>query len=685
MARTILLTSLSAIENEQPVRYFSVRNEYGYSYCDAIMSVEASTKYVLSRYDIDEIYVIGRNSTFDEGDDGRPIILKEGSSFYSADIHTLSAYSLYRYRIAQFIDELTIEQQEYMELLPEKAQDKIIAFIRDFFQGENRDHEATKKNRYFDDLARDKELYTSFKEELIKKVPGASDNPRLYIRWAKNYLYSTFKASWKLEILPVNEDVSVRFIPTTMKESGEHVDNMMAIANTITHGGSEEIRLFVSLHSEDAADSFIIINMLDILISMPGSRVKVQKVFTVSGANKALTGRIHDGTDGFGITEFVTAIRAFLRYGKADMIVDLWEQSGERNEKIASMVYAMRHIDAGLSMCNIKEVEGGILRLKSLFRDGFLPEESGYYSRLFNLIVEGIRKDYGVLLEGDEIIFIDLVKWAYRHHFYQPTLTLIESRAPETLVNTGIFYYCNDEKKTDDIVNLLALQRLELKPYEYYKMDDIDHYFIKAYDRAHVRGRGDRNSDAQETYAILRTESLNNTNTDIITGYTACDNPQTLKNLLYAYYHTGFLRNKINHAEINAMAETRLVVSESDESLAFLRMKESIEFFIDSYEKAVKELEGKKPNVVKITSAQVKQWADTIRKDEKSDNHPRKDENNENPDNHSRKDEPESGRHPRWMGRRKHYRPRKKESGSGDNPDNRNDSKKSFLPITFRR
>ena len=55
MARTILLTSLSASENEQPVRYFSVRNEYGYHYCDAILSVEAGTKYVLSHYDIEEI------------------------------------------------------------------------------------------------------------------------------------------------------------------------------------------------------------------------------------------------------------------------------------------------------------------------------------------------------------------------------------------------------------------------------------------------------------------------------------------------------------------------------------------------------------------------------------------------------------------------------------------------------
>ena len=656
MARTILLTSLSAAEYEQPVRYFSVSNQYGYSYCDAIMSVEASTKYVLSRYDIDEIFVIGRNSTFDEGDDGRPIVLKEGSSFYSSDIRTLSAYSLYRYRIAQFIDELTIEQQEYMELLPEETQEQIITFIKDFFQAENKDHEIKKKNRYFDELACNRELYTSFKEKLIQSVPGASDNPKIYIRWAKNYLFSTFKASWKLEILPVNEDVSVRFIPTSMLESGENVDNMMSIANTITNDGHEDISLFVSLHSEDAADSFVIMNMLDILISLPGSHVKVQKVFTVSGANKYLTGRIHDGTSGFGITELVAAIRAFLRYGKADMIVDFWEKSGERNEKIASMIYAMRHIDTGLSMCNTREVEEGILRLKNLFKNGLFMGESGYFSRMFNLVVDGIRKDYGVLLEGDEIPFIDLVKWAYRHRFYQQTLTLIESRAPENFVNSGLFYYCNNEEKKNDIIHLLALQRLELKPYEYFKMDEIDHYFVKTYNRALVKNRGDRNADAQEIYASLRTESLDNTNPDMITGYTACDNPQTLKNLLHAYYRTSFVRNKISHADENAMAETRMAVAESGESTAFIMMKDSMDYFISSYEKAVKELEGKNPVVVKITSSEVKQCADMIRKDEKKDdrhwkhepgsgNHPRR--NNEKKDSRSWKNEPKPADYPR--------------------------------------
>ena len=196
------------------------------------------------------------------------------------------------------------------------------------------------------------------------------------------------------------------------------------------------------------------------------------------------------------------------------------------------------------------------------------------------------------------------MKWAYRHQFYQQTLTLIESRAPEALVNSGIFYYCNDENQADSITRQFASRRMDLKPYEYYKMDYIDHYFIKTCDRAAVKGS--RGGDTQRAYAALRMQSVENADSSLVKGFTACDSKETLQNILYAYYHIGDVRNKINHAEASAMKEQRLMVSESDESSAMVWMKESIDFFIDSYEKAMKEVQNKQPNVVIITSDEVR-------------------------------------------------------------------------------
>ena len=67
MARNILLTSLDALDEGRALRYYAVENEYGHDYCEAIQSVEASSKYILSRFPIDEILVIA-DEDLAEGD-----------------------------------------------------------------------------------------------------------------------------------------------------------------------------------------------------------------------------------------------------------------------------------------------------------------------------------------------------------------------------------------------------------------------------------------------------------------------------------------------------------------------------------------------------------------------------------------------------------------------------------------
>ena len=146
-----------------------------------------------------------------------------------------------------------------------------------------------------------------------------------------------------------------------------------------------------------------------------------------------------------------------------------------------------------------------------------------------------------------------------------------------------------------------------------YKMDDIEHYFIKNYDRSGVRLNGSKGEDRSLAYAVLRAQSIENQDPAKICGHTACGSMDTVQNVLYAYYHLGDVRNKISHADSNAMSERRLIVSESDVSYAMVLMRESIEFFIMSYEKAFGEARNNKPKIVAITADDVRKAADSIR------------------------------------------------------------------------
>ncbi|MBQ9061173.1 MAG: hypothetical protein IJ128_08515 [Firmicutes bacterium] len=526
MAYNILLTSLYAAGKNEELRYFYSKDGYRNYYCDAMLTVEASTKYALSKYPVDEIITLGRKLTFDEGDDDRLIQLSAGSNFYAAEMEELSTYSLYRYRIAQFLDELRIEQQDLMDLLDIEEQKEVTRFIRQFAQGKDQDGNHRKFNRLFDELAQEPGAFDDFMDELREAIPEAAGRRSTYTDWVKNYLFAQLKDSAKLELLPENEDVLVRFIPTSLLEDGKlPIDNMLQIVHSIINEHDDDINLYVALNSDDLTDNFVLLNILDIIEVMPESRVTVRDILTTSDARDELAGEVSDDAEFLGVSELVAATRTFLKYGKVDMIVDFWERSGVHNERIESMIYAMRSIDIGISLCLIKEIESGITALRDIFASGTDMGGKDYYSRLYSLIAEAIVRVYGSLLQGNEIRFIDLVKWAAGKKFYQQTLTLIESRAPRDFVSKGIFFYCDDEEKAEHVTELFAEFRNTLKPFEYYMMDDLDHYFVKIYDRRVHRRKG---NDQQRSYAAYRTAQLDNKDPARCTAYTVCEDRQRL-------------------------------------------------------------------------------------------------------------------------------------------------------------
>lgn len=168
---------------------------------------------------------------------------------------------------------------------------------------------------------------------------------------------------------------------------------------------------------------------------------------------------------------------AFLKYGQTDLLVDYWERANLHNPKIDRIIYAIRNIDAGISLCDIADIERGIRSLRSVIKNDLPIGGETSVEKYFELVVESIRQDYGPLLEEDQIPFIELVKWAYRKGFWQQTLTLIESRAPRAIVEKGIYFYADGEKSRKHAIEILGQVYYDLRVYEKYKLDDVSHYY----------------------------------------------------------------------------------------------------------------------------------------------------------------------------------------------------------------
>ena len=590
MVKSILMVTLDAMENDdQALRHFSAKNENGCYYCEAVQTMEASTKFVLSRFPINTIIAIGDDP---------------------------SVFDLYRSRIQDYLEGENPEPLNPETLPTEEERARIIHFIQEF-QEEYSHREKKSLNRFFDELAGDHILFERFVQALSDNFTLVHQNPRAHLKWINHYLYTQQRASVKLEPLPINEEIDFQYVPAEMMTKQEHWVNEILGINPDNPDGPDEVRLYISLDNDSTVDGALLLNLLDILVVTPGSKVSAKKVYRVHEPAGTLTGKIEDASGISLSTTLVAAAHAFLNYSKTDMLVDFWEKYGDGNARISSMIYAARHVDIGISMCNVSEVQGGINRLREIFREKRSWKDDGTFGIIFGLIAESIQGDYKNLLEGSgKISFIELIKWAYRHQLYQQVLTLIEAYGPENLVNSGVFYYCDDEADARMITKLLAQQRLELRSYELYKMDDIEHYFIKYYDRDAVKLTGSRDEDRNKVYAAVRAQSLESRGPGKIWGHTVCDNPETVQNVLYAYYHLGVVRNKVSHAdETGLLAESRLIVSENDISSGMLILRESIEYFILSYEKAMAEVAGKNPKIVLIPAYDVREAAERLRRD----------------------------------------------------------------------
>ena len=619
MKHKIMITSLRKRDVKEGLQYFCFSDGERNMYCDALTSAEAGSKYILANHNIDIIFAFGSDSTHDMGDDLRSMSLQEGNSFYSADIKDMSSFSLYRYRLAEYLDEINAEIQDVRELLDIDQQRSAEEFIRDYFNNEVNANGPHKLNRFFDRLFRDNDLRADMEEKLRQTASEIGADPDKYLSWTWNYLYQELRDSSKMQLLECNEDVRINFISTEDDDDSEKTFTDLLISS-IEHvrdiSGSDggEVEIYLCTQNDNARDTFVLTSLMETIRAMPGSRERVVRIIQTDAPSDKMVEDITDDTGKLGVYELLSATRAFLRYGKTDLLLDFRDSSGIHNPEIDRMLYAMRNIDTGISLCDISDIERGIAKLKEIFSENNAITGDSFAEKYFNIIAQGIRQDYGSLLCGEKIEFIELVKWAYRKGFWQQTLTLIESRAPRDFIDKGIYYYCDSEEDREAIVEKFGRIYYDLKPFEKYKLDDIDHYYIKFYSRWRSPHPKD-DKEYQLEYTNVRMEELDTEDDELIRAHTVCPDRDALKDLLFAYYYLGDVRNATNHAEDEFSGFTS-VRNDSDVSDRMNLITQAVDYFIHCYDKVtglISENDAE-ARIIRVDTAELADYARELRK-----------------------------------------------------------------------
>ena len=619
MNHKIMITSLRKRDVKDGLQFFCFSEGDKNIYCDALTSAEAGSKYILANYNIDTIFAFGSDSTFDQGDDLRSMMLNEGNSLYSQDVKDMSSFSLYRYRLAEYLDEINAEIQDARELLDEKQRESAEEFINRFFDEKVNMNGVHKFSRFFDKLFREDDLRKELEAGLRKLANEVGADPGKYLNWAWNYIYMELRDISRMHILECNEDVKVRFLSTEDDLDNEKTFTDLLISSlehiiNINESDSDVVDVYLCTQNDNTRDAFVLTSLAETIRAMPDSRINVARIILTDAPSVKMVETITDDTGKLGVYELLSATRAFLRYGKTDLLMDFNDASGIHNHEIDRMLFAMKNIDTGISLCDISDIERGITRLREIFSEEFIVTGDSFAEKYFNIIVRGIKRDYGSLLSGDKINFIELVKWAYRKGFWQQTLTLIESRAPREFVDKGIYYYCDSEENRDFVIEKLGKIYYDLKPFEKYKLDDVDHYYVKFYNRWRAPHPKD-SREYQFEYSRIRMEELDTDDEELIRAHTLCPDREALRDLLFSYYYLGDVRNMTNHAtdEFSGFTSIR---DDSDASERMNLISQAVEYFLHSYNKVMELISdsSKDAQIIRVETADLADYAKSLRR-----------------------------------------------------------------------
>ena len=619
MKKRIMITSLKDRKDRGEINYYYFNDGTKSMYIDALTSTEAGCKYILSNYNIDMIITFGSESTYDVGDDVKSMPLDEGKLFYAVDNNKMSSYSLLRYRLAEYLDDINAEMMDESEVLNPDEQKIAKKFVREFMNKTDSVNGKKRMNKFFNVLASDEELRKSFTAEIYTVSEKNKIDTDRFRKWVLHYLYKEYIEYGKMHLLDGNEDVAIRFL-----SSGVSEDNGLAFADLLIQNLSmisyftdsddvDEVELYLCLQDDNVKDTFVLTSLIEMIKSIPTSNVSVSKIVMTDSYSSNVALQIYDDTEKYFLSDLISGVKAFLKYGKTDMLLDYKENLGLKNSEIDGILYAMKNIDTGISLCDISDIERGIRSLRQYFAGQTRLKGNNFAEKYFNVIINAVKQDFGPLLTKEKIEFLDLVKWAYRKGFWQQTLTLIESRAPRDFIERGIYYYCDSEESKEDVINKFGLIYYNLKPFEKYKLDDVAHYYVKFYSRARV-GRKDDSKAYQLEYAKARVEEIGLESDEIIKAFSLCSDKDALKDLLFSYYYLGDVRNATNHAQ-DEFSGFMSIMEDSDISERMNLIKHSVDYFIYCYEKVIGLIDDdeKVKDIHKIETADLVEFAKKYR------------------------------------------------------------------------
>ncbi len=535
--KNVFLTTLSKTKDRLDVGYFVCETATETpSYTTGISVAEAGLKYLLSQYKIDEIIVIGTpEDVSNESEHVFNIMdVKHTNAF---NLEDMSEFDFLMYRITEFMNQIDFELLDVGEPVSRERKDELKKMLAKFRIDYAKD---TGPSELFLKLCTDKKFEVLFRDSILAKCNQDEK------KWIKYHIYSDMDAFYKMHMIYINREATVRFIPVEKRDTLS-MEDINYIVNSTFGDKKVNINLYMDMQGLGVIDGNTLISTFLLTNNRTGYQCNVSGLIHSSRDSSGFAGKVSNVIENYKIKELISGLDIFLEYGKAGILKSYWRSLGMDEPDADRIFYGMDCIDEGISLCNVDLIACGINVIRNTIQNPKVsPEERCIY---LDIIINAITADFGGLLKGDELAIPELLKWSLRKGLYQQTLTIIESKVPEDIVKRGIYYYARDQKDISKLMKEFNFLYWNETVKMRWAFNEIEHYFIKSYGRSALDFRQKPDMVARD-YAKMRVDALHGRTQDILPAYSQLNNDNLLYELLLGYYRIGNLRNQINHAVV---------------------------------------------------------------------------------------------------------------------------------------
>ena len=352
----------------------------------------------------------------------------------------------------------------------------------------------------------------------------------------------------------------------------------------------EEIKLYLDMQGGARTAVFVINAVVNMLQSQ--KHISLERSYAITFSFDNWINEIRDETMANHVLELVSGMDEFLNYGKANKFQQYYKhykkmKYGDETVAIAedALINNINEIAETISLCNVNGMYAALDSLKNEILI-YNAKDEKEKEPIFKSFANNLESNYSKIWNVDRKA-TDVIQWCMEKELYQQALTVCESKFPIQLVDEGIVYYCRNQQEKGTKIQELSEWKNSVPPNERYKLNDVDHFFIKNYKF---------NKNAGKRYKQIM-NLLRNGKLFSLYNYNRIneDGSNVLQLLLKKYFGLCDLRNNVNHG-----SQMRNF-SKAD-------FNNKVKEFTDCYN-AVISGQKRQGQILKIVKSEVDNWA----------------------------------------------------------------------------